>query len=670
MTENRRLEAATPIAVIPAFNEAESVGAVVRGLIARGITRIRVVDNGSTDATAQVARASGAEVISEPRRGYGQACFTGCLDLPDDCEWILFCDADGSDDLASIPQLIERADSADFVLGDRRATEGGRRHMTAAQRFGNWLAPFLLHLLFRVRFHDLGPMRLIRRSAYESLAMQDRGFGWTVEMQARAAQLGLRCAEVPVPYHRRSAGRSKISGSIRGSVQAGVIILTTVGRFALEVWQRHLTALAAILLLGGALWMLPNGNLADPVAVPSFLMAAGVMSLGFAVSWTLRSVGPLVFFGVAVVARLVLLPMDPGGDVWRYVWEGLVQNAGANPYTLAPNATALSEIRPDWWENINHQSITAIYPPLTELIFRLIATVSPTVLAFKFVIVAADLGIVVLLWRRFGNAALLYAWNPLAITVFAGGAHFDSLFMLPLVAGWLGMETAKTPRSRVAACAFIGLSVALKYLSAPFAAFALLTLWRRDGWRVTGAAAGLMAIPLLASIAVFWGTFGVHPLSPAEFSQFARSAELVPRLVEEYWPKTIKQNSLFVWPFAAVILWRLWRARSLRAFGEEAFLAAYIFSPVIHAWYFAWTLPFAVASRNLGLRLIGISAFVYFWLEYRQAVSVAQWRQTPAEALWMWTPLLAGFAWSRWRERAARRRDDRYPPARDASPAT
>ncbi len=651
------------VVVIPAFNEAGSIAEVVHGLIARGLSRVRVVDNGSTDATAEVARNAGAEVISEPRRGYGQACFTGCLNLPEDCEWILFCDADGSDDLGSIHRLFEAADPADFVLGDRRSTEAGRRHMTPAQRFGNWLAPWLLHALFRVRFHDLGPMRLIRRASYESLTMRDRGFGWTVEMQARAAQLGLRCVEVPVPYHQRSAGRSKVSGTIKGSVQAGVIILTTIGRFALDVWQRHLTALAAILIIGGALWMLPNGNLANPESIPRFLMAAAVMSLGFAASWTLRSVAPLVFFAVAVAARLLLLPMDPGGDVWRYAWEGMVQNSGENPYTLAPNAPALVGLRPDWWGNINHQSITAIYPPLTELLFRLIAAVSPTVLAFKLVIVAADLGIVALLWRRFGSAALLYAWNPLVIYVFAGGAHFDSLFVLPLVAGWLGLETAETRRGRVGSCALIGLSVALKYLSAPFAAFALLSLLRRDGWRAAGTAAILMALPLLASVAVFWGTFGVHPLSPGEFSQFARSAELIPRLVEEYWPKSIKQNSIFVWPFAAIILWRLWRARSLRAFGEEAFLATYIFSPVIHAWYFAWTLPFAVASRNLGLRLIGISAFVYFWLEYRQATSVTRWRQTPEEVLWMWTPLVAGFAWSRWRERVARRRDDPHLPA-------
>ncbi len=162
------VDASQIVVVIPAFDEAGAVGGVVSGLLSRGLARVRVVDNGSTDGTGDVARAAGAEVVREARRGYGQACFTGCLDLPEDCEWILFCDADGSDDLDSIPLLIERAGEFDFVLGNRRASEAGRRHMTPVQDFGNWLATFLLRVVFGAEFHDLGPMRLIRRSSYEA----------------------------------------------------------------------------------------------------------------------------------------------------------------------------------------------------------------------------------------------------------------------------------------------------------------------------------------------------------------------------------------------------------------------------------------------------------------------------------------------------------------------
>ncbi len=667
--ERSELDASKLIVVIPAFNEEGAVGGVVDGLLARGFTRVRVVDNGSTDGTGEVARAAGAEVIEEPRRGYGQACFTGCVDLPEDCDWILFCDADGSDDLDSIPRLVERAEKFDFVLGNRRATEAGRRHMTAVQNFGNWLATFLLRVLFGAAFHDLGPMRLIRRTTYEAMAMKDRGFGWTVEMQARAAQLGVRSVEEPVPYHPRRAGQSKVSGTIRGSVQAGIIILSTIGRFAVDVWQRPIRWVAAVLLLTGAGAMMPFGDFRDVAATPWFLVGAGVMSLGFLASWAVRSVGPLVFFGVAVVARLILLPMEPGGDVWRYIWEGVVQNSGANPYTVAPDTPALASLRADWWPKLNHASITAIYPPVAELVFRLMAWISPTLLFFKLVIVAADLGVVGLLWRRYRSAAMIYAWNPLVIYVFAGGAHYDALFLLPLVAGWLVLVSANGSRNRVVGCALLGLSVALKYMSAPLAAFAVLMVWRRDGWRLASAAAGLVALPAVVGVAIFWGRFGVHPLGPEEFGQFARSAELIPRFVGEIWEKTVKMNSVFVWPFAVVILWRLWRSRCLRAFGEEAFLATYVLSPVVHVWYFAWAIPFAVASRNLGFRWVSVSAFVYFCLEYRQAVSAPVWRQTDLELFLMWSPLLLGFSWSRWRERAAKKRDDRRLPAPAPAPA-
>jgi hypothetical protein len=668
-SELRRLEAAAPriIVVIPAFDEVGSVGRVVGGLIARGIPRVRVVDNGSSDGTGDVARAAGAEVVAEPRRGYGQACFTGCRDLPEDCEWILFCDADGSDDLDSIPRLIERAGEFDFVLGNRRASEAGRRHMTAVQNFGNWLATFLLRVLFGAAFHDLGPMRLIRRSIYEALEMKDRGFGWTVEMQARAAQLGVRSTEVPVPYHQRSAGQSKVSGTISGSVQAGVIILSAIGRFAVDVWQRPLTGIAALLLVAGAALMMPFGNFREAAVVPWFLAGAGVMSLGFVVSWAVRSVGPVVFFGVAVAARMILLPMEPGADVWRYVWEGMVQNAGANPYTLAPDSAALAGLRADWWPKINHASVTAVYPPLAELVFRGLAWISPTAVFFKLVIVAADLGVVALLWRRFGGAALIYAWNPLVLTVFAGGAHYDSLFLLPMVAGWLALERRT---GGLLGCGLLGVSVALKYASAPLAVCALLLVLRRDGWRAAALGAGLVALPGALALGVFWGWFGVHALGPTAFGLVARSAELIPRFVGDFWEESLKLNSLFVWPFAAVVLWRLWRSRSLRAFGEEAFLATYVLSPVIHVWYFTWAIPFAVASRNLGLRLVSVSAFVYFLLEYRQAVSAPPWRQTGWEVVAMWTPLLVGFAWSRWRERVARRGDGRCLPGLARSNAT
>jgi hypothetical protein len=528
--------------------------------------------------------------------------------------------------------------------------------MAPAQRFGNWLAPALLNLLYGHAYADLGPLRLVRRSAYEAMAMRDRGFGWTVEMQARACELGLRIADVPVRCLPRQGGRSKISGTLAGSARAGAVILTTLGGFAARRWRRPLVVASAALLLGGALLMAPQGNFHNPEAPPLFLLAAGVMSLGFVLSWGVRSVAAPVAFGVALAARLALLPMEPGTDVWRYLWEGIVQNAGFNPYVLAPDAPALAALRTDWWPRINHAAIPAIYPPLAELVFRGLAAISPTLLFFKLAIVAADLGVCALLWRRFQTASLIYAWNPLVLYVFAGGAHYDSLFLLPLVAGWLAFESP-APRGAL----LIGVSVAMKYVSAPIAAFVVLTVWRRRGLRAALAAGLLAAAPFVLALLVFWGAFGVHPIASAEFGQYARSAELVPRVAAYFWEETRRNNAIFLWPFAAVAAWRLWRSRSLGAFAEDTFLALYVLSPAVHPWYFTWAIPFAAASGNLGFRLIGVSAFTYFCLEYRQAVRVAEWRQSWIEAALMWSPLVLGFAWSRWRARAPTRPDRPRP---------
>lgn len=223
--------------VIPALNEEATITDVVKGLRDLGLNRVRVVDNGGSDATASRARAAGAEVLLEPRRGYGRACWTGAADLPPDVEWILFCDADGSDDPQDIKRLIaEAAVGADFVLGDRRARPEARAVMTPVQDFGNALAVTLIRLGWGHVYHDLGPLRLVRRSVYDAMGMRDRGFGWTIEMQVRAVELGARIAEPPVSYRQRRGGRSKISGTIKGSVLAGTIILSTIARLA---WRRR-----------------------------------------------------------------------------------------------------------------------------------------------------------------------------------------------------------------------------------------------------------------------------------------------------------------------------------------------------------------------------------------------------------------------------------------------
>lgn len=227
------------VVVIPALNEEASLPRVIERLHGLGLKRIRVVDNGSRDRTAEVARQCGAEVIAEPRRGYGQACWTGCQNFPPDAEWILFCNADGSDDIERVPVMLAGTKGGnEIILGTRAPGENGQDHMTPAQRFGNKLATALIRLLWGVSYGDLGPLRLISRRGFDKLLMRDRGFGWTVEMQVRAAEEGLRVSEVVVQNVARRGGVSKISGTVKGSLKAGTVILATIA----SLWLRGVMA--------------------------------------------------------------------------------------------------------------------------------------------------------------------------------------------------------------------------------------------------------------------------------------------------------------------------------------------------------------------------------------------------------------------------------------------
>ncbi|MBA4767679.1 MAG: glycosyltransferase [Porphyrobacter sp.] len=223
-------------AIIPALNEEAAVGGVVstvRTTLGPCLSQIIVVDNGSTDQTAQIAEAAGATVVREPQRGYGAACLAALAIVERNADIVLFVDSDGSDVVPDALRIIEPiiAGHADLVIGSRVAGVIEQGAMTAPQRFGNWLAPLLVRLIWGVRYTDLGPFRAIRRDALEQLAMQDRDFGWTIEMQVRAAKHGLRIIEVPTGYRRR-IGVSKISGTVRGVILAGTKILFVIGREA------------------------------------------------------------------------------------------------------------------------------------------------------------------------------------------------------------------------------------------------------------------------------------------------------------------------------------------------------------------------------------------------------------------------------------------------------
>ncbi|HYH07116.1 MAG TPA: glycosyltransferase family 2 protein [Thermoanaerobaculia bacterium] len=217
--------------VIPALDEELAIGPLLDEVDRSLVDAILVGDNGSRDATAEVAAARGAKVIRVDERGYGAACAGALTALPEDTEIVVFMDADGSDDPAEMRALVAPIlrGEADLVIGARTNVERGA--LTPQQRFGNWLATRLIAILHRHRYTDLGPFRAIRRELLDRIEMRDRRYGWTVEMQVRALQLGARVTEVPVRYRRR-VGKSKISGTVGGVVKAGWWILWTIAKYS------------------------------------------------------------------------------------------------------------------------------------------------------------------------------------------------------------------------------------------------------------------------------------------------------------------------------------------------------------------------------------------------------------------------------------------------------
>ncbi|MCP3902892.1 MAG: glycosyltransferase family 2 protein [Planctomycetes bacterium] len=228
--------------VIPALDEHPNIRPLMEALApwrGRGVRHVIVADNGSTDGTPDEAAACGAVVVREARRGYGAACLAALAwicETGSPPEAVVFLDADLSDDPAGLPELLAplRAGAADLVIGSRvRRAEPGALNLV--QRFGNGLACALMAALSGRRYSDLGPFRAIRWSTLERLAMADRTWGWTVEMQMKAALLDIPAQDVDVAYRTRRTGRSKISGTVRGVLAAGTKIITTI----VALWWRR-----------------------------------------------------------------------------------------------------------------------------------------------------------------------------------------------------------------------------------------------------------------------------------------------------------------------------------------------------------------------------------------------------------------------------------------------
>ncbi len=223
--------------IIPALNEEEPIMGVVRALAATKVPdEIIVVDNGSTDRTADRACAAGARVIPEPRRGYGRACAAGVRSLSPECDIVVFLDGDGSDCPEFVNHLVDPilAGKYDFVIGSRTRGQREPGSMNFQQILSGRSAGAILRFLYGIRYTDMCPFRAIRRDALERLGMREQTYGWNLEMQMRAARAALRILEVPVNHHRRAGGESKVSGTLRGTFVAGARILATLLRIAFE----------------------------------------------------------------------------------------------------------------------------------------------------------------------------------------------------------------------------------------------------------------------------------------------------------------------------------------------------------------------------------------------------------------------------------------------------
>jgi len=226
--------------VVPTFNEEEAIGPTLAEVPRDWVQEIIVADGGSTDATVARAQAAGARVVPAGR-GYGRACLEGARAAGPAAEILVFMDGNGSDRPDLIPLLVEpiMRGTHDFVIGSRARGEREAGSMRPHQIAAGRAVGALLGALYGVRYTDMGPFRAIRREALEHLGMREMTYGWNLEMQMRAVRAGLRVLEVPVAHRRRRGGRSKVSGSLGGTIRAGTRILATLARVAAEPAPGH-----------------------------------------------------------------------------------------------------------------------------------------------------------------------------------------------------------------------------------------------------------------------------------------------------------------------------------------------------------------------------------------------------------------------------------------------
>ena len=642
------------VVIIPALDEEQAIGDVVRDLVPL-VAQVIVVDNGSRDRTAERARAAGAMVVSEPRRGSGQACLAG-IAAAGDASVLAFVDGDRSDDPRQLAQVLAPIleDRADLVIGSRslgrRAPGAQPWHAIAGTR----VCVELMNLLAGARASDLGPFRAISAAALRQLAMADRNYGWTVEMQVKAARVGLRVVEVPVDYRPR-VGRSKVSGTLRGTVGAGTKIIATILRYALPARALALSAAGLALTACVLTWAWsapPPGRIGAHLAWFGLAFTAYLAALAAARGLGRR--GLLLCLGAAVAWRAALVPGPPllSNDINRYVWEGRIQLHGGNPYRWGdrPESPRWLALRDPVYEGMNHKDYTAVYPPLFELATRAVASVSDSVSAMKAFLVGCELLTLAALARSLHRRGLprerllVLAWSPLALVEIAGSGHNEAFGMLFLALAILALDSG---RPLLAALAASGGFMA-KLLPG---LVAVAWMRRFRFWHGLAAAAAAGALVALYLDAESRKTMLLSLSKYATFWRFNETLFAPLAAVLGSHAAAVRAGAVATLALALGLGWR--RTESVAA-ATLVVVASLLLGPNVLPWYALWLLPLLVLrDEPAALLFTGTVSLAYLvypawqsgepwtlgwgWraLEYGPCVAVAAWpllRPRPASA--------------------------------------
>ena len=346
----------------------------------------------------------------------------------------------------------------------------------------------------------------------------------------------------------------------------------------------------------------------------------------------------MTFWVVAILLRIICLPLEPGDDLWRYQWEGKVQNAGFNPYLLAPNDEKLASVRPQFadWNRINHRDYSAIYPPGAELLFAALGRFAAGPLAYKLLFAAADLAAVAILLRLIGGStrfvdAAWYAWNPLVVYSFAGAAHFDSLMILPMLAGILCFVRSRAATEAsgqwgyaILGAVALGVAISIKLIPVlllPICAFALGR--RALALGISLAIPAALSLPFGFPQVAIWNSLG-------RFIHVTRLNDIFWWIIEDtVWPnphqKNYQYNVIIIVAVLVVSVFflRNWKRGLLWVMGT-----ALILSPVFHPWYCTWILPFAAWRRIDGWQVLSITVFAYY-LFWDERLFMLPWHSEP-----------------------------------------